>query len=117
MQEFVYGESHDDDSKIGASRFQEVKMARQKRNRIVCALCGKEFDTSAEHEEHRKIVHNTMDKKTSLGSRRGSDPLDLEPVDDTPTTELPPGAESSVNQAGPQPSASGAAGKSKGVGR
>jgi hypothetical protein len=86
------------------------KMARHKPNRVVCALCGKEFATSAEHEEHRKIVHNTMDNKTNLGGR-STDPRDIEPADDTPTTELPPGAESSVNQGGPRNS--GGASKSK----
>jgi len=88
-------------------------MARQRTNRVVCALCGKEFGTSAEHEEHRKIVHNVMDKKTNLAGGHSTDPRDLEPADDTPTTELPPGAESSVSQAGPQPSGTGAPGKSK----
>jgi hypothetical protein len=113
MQEFMYGEDPEGESKMVNSRFLEVKMARQKRNRVVCALCGKEFDTRVEHEEHRKIVHNVMDKKTDLGGRRTTDPRDLEPADDTPTTELPPGAESSVSQGGPQTSGTGAAGKSK----
>src|ERR1700741_3345336 len=114
MQEFMYGEDPEGESRILKSRFLEVKMARQKRNRVVCALCGKEFDTSVEHEEHRKIVHNVIDKKTNLGGH-STDPRDLEPADDTPTTELPPGAESSVSQAGPQPSGTGAPGKSKGA--
>jgi len=89
-------------------------MARHKTNRVVCALCGKEFGTSAEHEEHKKIVHNVMDRKATL-SRQKTNPHDLEPADDTPTTELPPGAESTVNQDGP--SATRPAGKSKGAGR
>jgi|GEM_PF-4403127 len=89
-------------------------MAPQKTNRVVCPLCGKEFATSAQHEEHKKIVHNTMDKKTNLGGQR-TQPRDLEPADDTPTTELPPGAESSVNLGGPQTSGTGAPGKSKGA--
>jgi hypothetical protein len=114
MQEFVYGGNLEDEPKIVDSRFLEVKMARQKRNRVVCALCGKEFDTSAEHEEHKKIVHNVMDKKTTMGGHATS-PRDIEPADDTPTTELAPGAESSVNQSGPQPSGSAAHGKSKGA--
>jgi hypothetical protein len=96
--------------------FQEDQMASQKTNRVVCALCGKEFGTSAEHEEHKKIVHNVMDKKTNLGGRP-TNPRDLEPADDTPTTELPPGAESAVNQGGARPSSSGATGKSKGAGK
>jgi uncharacterized Zn finger protein (UPF0148 family) len=91
-------------------------MAPQKTNRVVCPLCGKEFATSAQHEEHKKIVHDTMDKKTNPGGRT-TDPRDLEPADDTPTTELPPGAESSVSQAGPQPSGTGAPGKSKAAGK
>jgi hypothetical protein len=91
-------------------------MTRHKTNRVLCALCGKEFGTSAEHEEHRKIVHNVMDKKTNLGVNP-TDPRDLEPADDTPTTELPPGAESAVNQDRPQTSGSRAPGKSKGAGR
>ena len=91
-------------------------MARHKINRVVCALCGKEFSTSAEHEEHKKIVHNVMDKKTNLGANPVN-PRDLEPADDTPTTELPPGAESAVNQGRPQTSATRAPGKSKGAGR
>ena len=85
-------------------------MSRHKTNRVVCALCGKEFGTSAEHEEHKKIVHNLMDKKTNLGGR-ATDPRELEPADDTPTTELPPG----VNQGGPQTSGPGTTGKSKGA--
>lgn len=89
-------------------------MARHKTNRVVCALCGKDFGTSAEHEEHKKIVHNVMDKKTSLGANP-INPRDLEPADDTPTTELPPGTESAVNQGGP--SVVRAPGKSKGAGR
>jgi hypothetical protein len=89
-------------------------MSRHKTNRVVCALCGKEFGTSAEHEEHKKIVHNLMDKKTNLGGR-ATDPRELEPADDTPTTELPPGAENTVNQGGPQTSGSGTTGKSKGA--
>lgn len=91
-------------------------MAHHKTNRVVCALCGKDFGTSAEHEEHKKIVHNVMDKKTHLGANP-INPRDLEPADDTPTTELPPGAESAVNQGAPRPSGSGAPGKSKGAGR
>ena len=91
-------------------------MARQKTNRVVCALCGKEFGTSAEHEEHRKIVHNVMDKKTNLSAQK-TNPRDLEPADDTPTTELPPGAENTVEQGGPRPSGTAAPGKSKGAGR
>jgi hypothetical protein len=91
-------------------------MARQKRNRVVCALCGTEFGTSAEHEEHKKIVHNVMDKKTHLGGH-GTNPRDLEPADDTPTTELPPGAENTVDQGGARPSSSGIPGKSKGAGK
>ena len=91
-------------------------MARQKRNRVVCALCGNEFGTSAEHEEHRKIVHNVMDKKTNLGNR-GTLPRDIEPADDTPTTELPLGAENAVDQGGSRPAGSGAAAKSKGAGK
>ena len=90
-------------------------MARRKTNRVLCALCGKEFATSAEHEEHRKIVHNVMDKKTNLSAHK-TNPRDLEPADDTPTTELPPGAENTVNQGDPQTSGGGAAGKSKGAG-
>jgi hypothetical protein len=89
-------------------------MARHKTNRVVCALCGKDFGTSAEHEEHKKIVHNVMDKKTSLGAH-SINPRDLEPADDTPTTELPPGAESDVNQGAS--SVARAPGKSKGAGR
>jgi hypothetical protein len=89
-------------------------MARHKTNRVVCALCGKDFGTSAEHEEHKKIVHNVMDKKTSLGAH-SINPRDLEPADDTPTTELPPGAESDVNQGAP--SVARAPGKSKAAGR
>ncbi len=91
-------------------------MARQKTNRVVCPLCGKEFGTSAEHEEHRKIVHNVMDKKTNLGAQK-TNPRDLEPADDTPTTELPPGAENTVEQGGPRPSGTAAPGKSKSAGR
>ena len=91
-------------------------MARHKINRVVCALCGKEFSTSAEHEEHRKIVHNVMDKKTNLAASPANR-RDLEPADDTPTTELPPGAESAVGQGRPQASGSRAPGKSKGAGR
>jgi hypothetical protein len=91
-------------------------MARRKSNRVACALCGKEFATSAEHEEHQKIVHNVMDKKTEL-SGRATDPREIEPADDTPTTELPPGAENAVNQGTPQTSGSGPTGKSKGVGK
>jgi len=91
-------------------------MARHKINRVVCALCGKEFSTSAEHEEHEKIVHNVMGKKTNLAASPAN-PRDLEPADDTPTTELPPGAESAVNQGRPQTSGSRAPGKSKGAGR
>jgi hypothetical protein len=55
-----------------------------------------------------------MDKKTSLGAH-SINPRDLEPADDTPTTELPPGAESDVNQGAP--SVARAPGKSKGAGR
>jgi uncharacterized Zn finger protein (UPF0148 family) len=91
-------------------------MARQKTNRVVCSLCGKEFSTSAEHEEHKKIVHNVMDKKTNLSPQK-TYPRDLEPADDTPTTELPPGAENTVNQGGARPSGTGAPGKSKGADR
>jgi len=86
-------------------------MADQKVNRIMCPLCGKDFATRAEHEEHKRIVHDTMDKKTSLGGH-GADPRDIEPADDTPTTELPPGAESTVNQSGGPRNSSGAS-KSK----
>ena len=89
-------------------------MKISKPNRVMCPLCGKDFATSAEHEEHRKIVHNTMDKKTNL-SRSRTDPRDLEPADDTPTTELPPGAESTVNQGSPRGSTG--ASKSKGAGK
>jgi uncharacterized Zn finger protein (UPF0148 family) len=102
------------EAKLEALGGQE--MARHKVNRVVCPLCGKEFGTSAEHEEHKKIVHNVMDKKTNLGPQT-TNPRDLEPADDTPTTELPPGAENTVNQDGSQPSDVGAPGKSKGVGR
>ena len=91
-------------------------MARHKTNRVVCPLCGNEFGTSAEHEEHKKIVHNVMGKKTNLGVQK-TDPRDLEPADDTPTTELPPGAENTVNQGGAHPSGTGAPGKSKSAGR
>jgi uncharacterized Zn finger protein (UPF0148 family) len=91
-------------------------MARQKVNRVVCPLCGKEFGTSAEHEEHNKIVHNVMDKKTNL-SANSTSPRDLEPADDTPTTELPPGTENAIDQGAPQTSRSGGPGKSKGAGR
>ena len=94
--------------------FWRVIMARHKTNRVVCALCGKEFGTSAEHEEHKKIVHNVMDRKATLSPQK-TNPRDLEPADDTPTTELPPGAESTVNQHGP--SATRPPGKSKGAGR
>lgn len=90
-------------------------MARHKTNRVVCPVCGKEFGTSAEHEEHKKIVHNVMDKTTL--SPQKANPHDLEPADDTPTTELPPGAESAVNQGGGHPSGTGAPGKSKGAAR
>src|ERR1700752_2964662 len=96
--------------------FRRLSMTRHKTNRVLCALCGKEFSTSAEHEEHKKIVHNVMDKRTNLGARPAN-PRDLEPPDDTPTTELPPGAESAVNQDRPLPSGSRAPGKSKGAGR
>jgi len=88
-----------------------AKPARQKVNHVVCALCGKEFATSAEHEEHQKIVHNTMNKKTSLGEHGGAT-RDLEPADNKPTTELPPGAENAVKQSGPRNSG---ATKSKGA--
>ena len=91
-------------------------MTRHKTNRVPCPLCGKEFGTSAEHEEHKRIVHNVMDKKTNLAASPAN-PRDLEPADDTPTTELPPGAESAVNQGRPQTSGSRAPGKSKGAGR
>jgi len=91
-------------------------MARHKTNRVVCPLCAEEFGTSAEHEEHKRIVHNVMDRKTNLTAQT-TNPRDLEPADDTPTTELPPGAENTVNQGGPQPSGSGARRKSKGAGR
>jgi len=83
------------------------KPASQKVSQVVCALCGKEFGTSAEHEEHWKFVHNTMNKKTSLGTP--GETSDLEPADNKPTTELPPGAENEVNLGG--------SGKSKGAGR
>lgn len=89
-------------------------MKNPKLNRVMCPLCGEDFATSAEHEEHKKIVHNTMDKKTHLGGHR-TDPRDLEPADDTPTTELPPGAESAVNQGSPRSSAG--ASKSKRAGK
>jgi hypothetical protein len=91
-------------------------MARQKTNRVVCSLCGNEFGTSAEHEEHKKIVHNVMGKKTNISAQK-TNPRDLEPADDTPTTELPPGAESSVNQGDQRPSGTSAPEKSKGAGR
>jgi uncharacterized Zn finger protein (UPF0148 family) len=94
----------------------EAKMARQKVNRVVCPLCGKEFGTSAEHEEHNKIVHNVMDKKTSLGVNP-TNARDLEPADDTPTTELAPGAENAVDQGSPSTSGTDVPGKSKGAGR
>jgi len=55
-----------------------------------------------------------MDRKATLSPQK-TNPHDLEPADDTPTTELPPGAESTVNQDGP--SATRPAGKSKGAGR
>jgi|HubBroStandDraft_4_1064222.scaffolds.fasta_scaffold1027481_1 hypothetical protein len=89
-------------------------MADQKENRVMCPLCGKDFATRADQEEHKRIVHNTMDKKTNLSGSR-TNPRDLEPADDTPTTELPPGAESAVNQGGPR-SSSGTS-KSKGAGK
>jgi hypothetical protein len=121
MQGFVYGDILETVARMGnqkpsCSAFRRLTMARHKTNRVLCALCGKEFSTSAEHEEHKKIVHNVMDKKTNLGAIP-SNPRDLEPADDTPTKELPPGAEAAVNQDVPRPSGSGAPGKSKGAGR
>ena len=71
-------------------------MAKQKASRERCLLCGAEFATRAEHEEHKEIVHSTMTRKTNLEVVRDSD--DIEPVDGTPTTELPPGAEALVKQ-------------------
>jgi len=102
------------------------KATYRKPSRVVCALCGDEFATSAEHEEHKKIVHNTMDKKTTLSGHHGqareprserlTDPRDLEPADSMPTTELPSGAENNVSQhGGSRPS--GAHGKSRGAGK
>ena len=111
------------------------KATYRKPSRVVCALCGDEFATSAEHEEHKKIVHNTMDKKTTLsghqedpreassqrhddarGSEHRGDPRDLEPADNTPTTELPPGTENNVSQQGGSRPSGGHV-KSKGAGR
>ena len=91
-------------------------MADQKTNQVICPLCGTGFGTSAQHEEHRKIVHNVMNKKTNLGGH-GTDSRDIEPADNTPTTELPPGAENTVDQGGTLSSGSGAPGKSKGAGK
>jgi uncharacterized Zn finger protein (UPF0148 family) len=95
--------------------FWEAGMARHKTNRVLCPLCGNEFATTAEHEEHKKIVHNVMGKKTNLSTQ--TNPRDLEPADDTPTTELPPGAENTVNQGSTRPSGARAPAKSKGAGR
>jgi hypothetical protein len=95
--------------------FSEVNMENPKPNRVMCPLCGKDFATRADQEEHKRIVHNTMDKKTNLGGHR-TDPRDFEPADDTPTTELPPGAESAVNQ-GSGARSSARAPKSKGAGK
>src|ERR1700720_1517019 len=120
MQGFVYGDILETwarmvNQKSSCSTFRRLTMARHKTNRILCALCGKEFTTSAEHEEHEKIVHNVMGKKTNLAASPAN-PRDLEPADDTPTTELPPGAEAAVSQDWPQTSGSRAPGKSKGAG-
>ena len=90
-----------------------TKPARQKVSQVVCALCGREFATSAEHEEHRKFVHNTMDKKINVGGH-GEKSRDIEPADNEPTTELPPGAEENVNLGG---SRGASTGKSKSAGR
>jgi hypothetical protein len=120
MQGFGYGETfemavkYSQDNRIWI--LGRLEMAHHKTNRVLCPLCGKEFGTSAEHEEHKRIVHNVMDKKTNLSAQK-TNPRDLEPADDTPTTELPPGAESAVNQGGAHPSGTGAPGKSKGAGR
>jgi hypothetical protein len=79
-------------------------MARQKASRERCPLCGEEFATRAEHEEHKEIVHSTMNRKTNLDTGRGSGhgSADIEPADGTPTTELPPGAEALVKQSAPR---------------
>jgi hypothetical protein len=71
-------------------------MAKQKASRERCPLCGEEFATRAEHEEHKEIVHSTLNRKTNLEIVRDSD--DIEPADGTPTTELPLGAEALVKQ-------------------
>ena len=83
-------------------------MAKQKASRERCPLCGDEFATRAEREEHKEIVHSTMNRKSNLDTapgsgRRSSD--DIEPADGTPTTELPPGAEDRVTQSSPRGSA------------
>jgi hypothetical protein len=75
-------------------------MPSEKMNRETCPLCGKDFATSAERDEHSKIVHSTMNRKTNLKSEHGGS--DIEPADNKPTTELPPGAEDRVRQSRPQ---------------
>ncbi len=74
-------------------------MAKAKVNRETCPLCGKDFAMRAERDEHSKIVHTTMNRKTNLESERDSKlGGDIEPADNKPTTELPPGAENRVRQ-------------------
>jgi hypothetical protein len=77
-----------------------TKMSNQKLNRETCPLCGKDFATRAERDEHSKIVHSTMNRKTNLESQHSGG--DIEPADNAPTTELPPGAEERVRQSRPQ---------------
>jgi hypothetical protein len=120
MQGFVYGEAFQMAVKYRKtieveSELWEAGNGASRNESSGRPLCGNEFGTSAEHEEHKKIVHNVMGKKTNLSAQK-INPRDLEPADDTPTTELPPGAEDAVNQGGTFPSSS-ASRKSKGAGR
>ncbi|MGA8143218.1 MAG: hypothetical protein WB987_04940 [Candidatus Acidiferrales bacterium] len=88
-------------------------MAKQKTSREICPLCGKEFASRAEHDEHKEIVHNTMNRKTNLDA--GHNPREIEPADNKPTTELPPGEENLERASSPKESKSAA--KSKRAGR
>ncbi len=95
---------------------KERKAGHQNTGREICPLCGKEFGSRAEHEEHKEFVHTTMNKKTTLAPDRGAghEARDIEPADNKPTTELPPGDESAPGQSRPRNGGSAPA-KSRGA--
>jgi hypothetical protein len=64
-------------------------MTNKEIGREICQFCKKAFSSIEKLDEHRKTAHSS--KKEQM--EREADRPGIEPADEKPTTELPPGAE------------------------